>query len=169
MVGGRARNGSYLNACAGFFAAALLASLIYTVGLLVVIMEMKPDVELVDLKFIFGFAFFFWIFGGFGATLVLIALPWATAVKLYRNGLRCSAPIYFPGMGALLFFVVGCAAAAQAPKPLFIEDQTFIQGVVLAADRQGLLFLASGMIFGLAYWFLSERPIPRGRTATLSK
>ena len=93
---------------------------------------------------------------GFLQALLLLILPWTAAVWLSRK-FRWSAKLYFPAAGALLLFVIGCAAASISPKPLFIEDQTFLEGALIAAQRQGLCFLFSGAVFGAAYWFISER------------
>jgi hypothetical protein len=65
-----------------------------------------------------------------------------------------------PVVGAPLLFVIGCAAASISPKPLWIEDQTFLEGALIAVVRQGLSF--SGVVFGASYWFLSERHATAG-------
>ena len=103
-------------------------------------------------------AVFFWVAGGFGPTLLVMILPWILAVFAYRK-LRWSGQLYFPGVGALLLFVLSCASASLAPKPLFIEDQTFLEGAAIAAERQGIVFLLAGLAFGACYWFLGERQI----------
>jgi Catalase len=65
--------------------------------------------------------------------------------------------IYFPAVGGLLVFTLGCAAASISPKPLFIEDQTFLEGAVITAQRQGPCLLISGIAFGACYWWLERR------------
>jgi hypothetical protein len=45
------------------------------------------------------------------------------------------------------------------PKPLFIEDQTFFEGVLITAKREGICFALAGSVFGASYWFLSERHV----------
>src|ERR1700727_3528425 len=60
---------------------------------------------------------------------------------------------------AALIFLVGCAMSSLAPKPLFIEDQTFFEGFRIAVERQGLVFLLAGAGFGCLYWLVSERAL----------
>jgi hypothetical protein len=45
---------------------------------------------------------------------------------------------------------------------LVIEDQTFVEGAMIAAEREGLCMLLAGVFFGLTYWFLSGRRRPAG-------
>ena len=71
----------------------------------------------------------------------------------YRS-LRISGPLYFAGIGALLTFVIGCATTSLSPKPLFIEDQAFFEGAIIAAEREGIILLLGGATFGFIYWFL---------------
>jgi hypothetical protein len=66
-------------------------------------------------------------------------------------------PILFPGVGALLVFTLGCTAASLSPKPLWIEDQTFREGAVIAAERQGLCLLVCGIVFGGCYTWLDRQ------------
>lgn len=65
--------------------------------------------------------------------------------------------MYFPLMGAAATFIVECATSSLAPKPLFIEDQTFLEGFMIAVQRQGVCLLLTGLMFGLTFWFVSER------------
>jgi hypothetical protein len=67
--------------------------------------------------------------------------------------------LYFSTMGAALIFLVGCAMSSLAPKPLFIEDQTFFEGFRIAVERQGLVFVLAGAVFGCLYWLVSERTL----------
>ena len=83
---------------------------------------------------------------GVVAVLLLMIVPWTLAVSTYRK-MHWSGRIYFPAVGAFLMFVLGCAVASVAPKPLFIEDQTFWEGVLTAAERQGLAFIVTGLAF----------------------
>lgn len=106
--------------------------------------------------FFLGFAAVFWIFGGTSAALALILLPWSLVVIGYKR-LRLTGPTYFVLIGAILMLSVGCATASLAPKPFFIEDQTFLEGFVIAAERQGVCLLLMGAVLGFTYWFVSER------------
>jgi hypothetical protein len=109
-----------------------------------------------SLGFRFGVASFFWLADGFAPTLLVMIIPWTLVVSAYRK-LEWSGRIYFPGVGALMVFVLGCSSASLAPKPLFIEDRTFLQGALVAAERQGIVFLLAGLAFGTCYWFFGER------------
>lgn len=102
------------------------------------------------------------VFGGFSAALVLMILPWALIVWIHRKVQWFGAP-YFGCAGALLMVSMGCAASSVSPKPLFIEDQTFIEGVLIAFERQGVCLALAGTIIGLGYWFLAEKNVTRGR------
>ena len=86
-------------------------------------------------------------------------VPWTLAVSAYRK-LRWPGQLYFPVVGAVMVFVLGCTSASLAPKPLFVEDQTFLQGATIAAEREGIAFLLAGLAFGACYWFFGERRIP---------
>ena len=105
------------------------------------------------LIFSVGLAFFFCLTDGFGLALALLSLPWIAVVLGYRN-LRSSGPLYFAGIGALLTFVIGCTTSSLSWKPLFIEDQTFFEGAIITAERQGIILLLAGAMFGLIYWFV---------------
>ena len=98
----------------------------------------------------------FLLFGGFAFVFLPLILPWIVAVRVFPRD-RYSGKLYFPLVGAALIFVLGCVVASLMPKPLFVEDQTFFAGVLLAAKREGLCFALAGIIFGAAYWFLCER------------
>jgi hypothetical protein len=103
-------------------------------------------------------ALFLSIFGGFSAALVMMILPWAFTVWLYRKVQQFGA-VYFACAGALLTIPIGCAASSMSPKPLFIEDQTFLEGMKIALERQGLCLALAGMFLGLGYWFIAERNV----------
>jgi len=94
--------------------------------------------------------------GGFSAALVLMTLPWALVVWL-RRAVRLSGPAYFACAGTLLTILVGCAASSLSPKPLFVEDQTFFEGVLIALQRQGVCLAIAGAVIGFAYWFSTEK------------
>src|SRR5690348_12849569 len=96
------------------------------------------------------------LFGGFSAALVLMSFPWILAVWIHRS-VRRSRATYFTFVGALLMVFVGCAASSLSPKPLFVEDQTFLEGVLIAFERQGVCLALAGTIVGLGYWFLAEK------------
>lgn len=98
------------------------------------------------------------IFGGFSSALMLMAFPWTVVVWMYRK-VRLFGPAYFGCSGLLLMILIGCAASSLSPKPLFIEDQTFLQGVLICLERQGLYLALAGLIVGLGYWFLGERNV----------
>ena len=59
--------------------------------------------------------------------------------------------------GATLMILVGCMASSLSPKPLFMEDQTFFEGVIIALERQGLCLAVAGAVLGLGYWFFAEK------------
>jgi hypothetical protein len=138
----------------GYLASFTAASIFYMVWL--VIQSWTPDRH-VNVLLDIGIAFFFWLFGGMGAALVLMALPWYLAVilhdRLQRYGL-----MYFSLIGAAATLAIGCATSSLAPKPLFVEDQTFLEGFMIAVQRQGVCLLLTGLVFGLTFWFVSERP-----------
>jgi hypothetical protein len=140
--------------------SAILASLIYVsyVGCwLHIVQRFVPDAAQVGLGFRILLASFVWLTGGFALTLLLMIVPWTIAIWGYRK-LRWSGQIYFSGVGALIVFTLGCTTASISPKPLWIEDQTFLEGAVVAAERQGIGLLLAGIAFGVSYFWLGERP-----------
>jgi hypothetical protein len=137
----------------GYLASFTSASLFYMVW--IGIQSWTPDSH-VTVQFDIGIAFFFWLFGGTGAALVLMALPWYLAV-VWHDRLQRFHQMYFSLMGAATTFTIGCATSSLAPKPLFIEDQTFLEGFMIAVQRQGVCLLLTGFVFGLTFWFVSER------------
>jgi hypothetical protein len=124
-----------------------------------VIDKIGPEAPQTGLGFRLLLGWFFWVAGGFAPTLLVMIVPWILAVSAYRK-LRWFGQLYFPGVGAFVLFVLGCTSASLAPKPLFIEDQTFLEGAAIAAERQGIAFLLAGLAFGVCYWFFGERQIP---------
>jgi len=135
-----------------YLISTIFASLLYVVWFLFVFMR-QIDHTGASLTFSIGFAFFYCLTGGFGLGLALMSLPWIAVVSGYPS-LRGSGPLYFAGVGALLLFVIGCVTSSLSWKPLFIEDQTFFEGVIIAAERQGIILLLAGAFFGFIYWFL---------------
>jgi hypothetical protein len=87
-----------------------------------------------------------------------MTLPWILVVWIYR-WIKLPAFAYFPCASALLMVFAGSAVSSMSPKPLFIEDQTFMQGVLIAIERQGICLALAGAILGLGYWFLAERSL----------
>ena len=136
----------------GYVLSAVLASAFYIVWD-VVSWDLQLDPPMTDL----AVPLFVLIFGGFGAALALMSLPWIVAVCGYSR-LRRWGQVYFAGIGAVLMFVLGCATSSLSPKPSFIEDQTILEGAIIAAERQGICLALAGIIFGLSYWYLCERP-----------
>jgi hypothetical protein len=90
-----------------------------------------------------------------GAAFVLMVFPWYLTVawhdRLQRFGL-----MYFSLIGAAITIAIGGGTASLAPKPLFVDDQTFIQGFMIAVQRQGVCLLLTGFVFGLTFWLVSE-------------
>ena len=96
------------------------------------------------------------VFAGFAPALVVVNIFWNIAVLAHQR-LQWNGSVFFPIVGAISMFTVGCVMSSLSPKPLFIEDQSFMDGVVIAAERQGLGLLLAGAVFGLANWLLFER------------
>lgn len=103
-------------------------------------------------------ASFFAVFGGFSAALLLMPLTWVLAVWIQRRT-QWPGAAYFGILGAFLMVAVGCAVSSVFPKPLFMEDQTFWEGVWIAFERQGVCLALAGAILGIGYWYLGERNI----------
>lgn len=140
----------------GYAAGAILASLIFVGWLQLSFVQYATPTSF---RFRLSFALFFWLTDGFALTLFLMIAPWSLAVSAYRK-LRWFGGIYFPVLGAVIIFTFGCVTASISPKPFFVDDQTFLAGAVMAAERQGLCFLLAGIAFGASYWFFGERHIP---------
>jgi hypothetical protein len=137
----------------GYIAALLVASLFYVSWFTVANKAPGSDVAIL---FRIGVAIFFWAFGGVAVALGAMALPWSFAV-IWARRIKQFGLVYFLTLGAALMILLGCTASSLAPKPLFIEDQTFFEGFVIALQRQGICLLLTGLVFGLTYWCLSER------------
>jgi hypothetical protein len=141
------------NRLVGYLAGFSGASLFYVVWFSV---EIRTPASNVGILFDVGFAIFFWLFEGMAAALVLMALPWYLALMLHHR-IKRSGLIYFSVVAAALTTVLACATSSLAPKPFFVEDQTFLEGFMIAIQRQGICFLLSGLLFGATFWFVSER------------
>ena len=152
------------NRLVGYLASAASASLFYVVWSAVAF-EFGPPPH-ASIVFNIGLAIFFWFAEGMWAALGLMAVPWYLAVRGYGR-LQCSGPVYYGLIGAATVLVVGSGASSLSPKPLFIEDQTFREGFMIAADRQGVCLLLTGLVFGLTFWLVSER-LRRSRPLTAS-
>jgi hypothetical protein len=140
---------------AGYAVSAILASLIYVGWLTVSIGFGGTGTTHPGLRFGFGFAFVFLFVGGFALALLLMIVPWAIVVWVHLQT-RWDGRIYFPAVGALLLFTLGCTTAAISPKPFWI-DQTFLEAAEITAQRQGLCLLFSGIAFGACYWWVKQR------------
>lgn len=141
------------NRLVGYLASVTSASLFYMVWL--VVQNRTPGGRETFL-FNIGFAFFFWLVGGMGAAFVLIAFPWYLAV-VWHDRLQRFGLMYFSLIGAAITIAMGCGTSALFPKPLFVEDQTFLAGFMITAQRQGICLLLTGFVFGLTFWLVSER------------
>jgi hypothetical protein len=137
----------------GYLASFSSASVFYLVWLAV---QSRTSASHVTVLFQIGFALFFWLFGGVAAALILMAFPWYLAV-IWHDRPQRSGLMYFSFIGSATTTVIGCATSSLAPKPLFIEDQTFLEGFMIAIQRQGVCLMFTGLVFGLTFWFVSER------------
>ena len=95
------------------------------------------------------------LFTVFLPALGLMFLPWLAALRACRR-LAIPGAAFHASVGAAATLLVGCATASLAPKPLFVEDQTFLEGAMVAAERQGLVLLAAGAALGLTSWGLAR-------------
>ena len=145
---------------AAYGGSAILASLIYVVWLTVSVRFGEGTHP--GLTFALEFAFLFLFAGGFALALILMIIPWAFAVWVQLKT-RLDSRIYFLVVGALLVFILGCTAGSISPKPFWIDDQTFLTGAVITAQRQGVCLLLSGIAFGACYGWLERRIHPRSR------
>jgi len=141
------------NLIIGYLAGVALATFFYVVWTLVSFSAMEPHVSFL---FRLGFTLFWWLFQGTAVALVSLFFPWCLVVWGYRR-LQYSGLVYFGLIGAAATFIIGCGTASLSWKPLFVEDQTFLQGFMIAVERQGVCLLLTGLVFGLTYWFVSER------------
>jgi hypothetical protein len=145
-----------VNAVLGYACSAAIASVFYIIWLCESLSYAAAQGPTMSLQFRLGFSVFLCVFGGFLLALGLMIAPWLLAVRGYRR-VKLPGWIYYSAIGAVSTVVIGCATSSLAPKPLFVEDQTFIEGAMIAAERQGVCMLLAGLLFGLTYWFLSGR------------
>ena len=103
----------------GYAVGATSASLIYVGWFVFVTDRIEPEASQVGLGVRLLIGLFFWVAGGFGPMLLVLIIPWALAVSAYRK-FRRAGQFYFPGVGAFVLLILGCASASLAPKPLFM-------------------------------------------------
>ena len=144
------------NRLVGYLASVVSASLFYVVWVVVSFGPNRSSGGDVTVLFKIGFALFFWLFSGMAAAFVLMAFPWYMAVR-WQDRLQRFGPMYFPLIGAVTTLVIGCVTSSLSPKPLFVEDQTLIEGFMIAVQRQGICLLLTGLVFGLTFWLVSDR------------
>jgi len=156
------------NRVGGYIASLIVSSLFYLLWFVVSsALEYRQRNQPVDLPLSIVLAVFFLFFQGTGTALVLMAIPWYFAVCAYDRIQRFGR-IYFPLIGAATLLVIGCGTSSLAPKPLFIEDQTFLEGFMIALERQGLCLFLCGVLFGVTYWLIASksRNSPAGNSAS---
>ena len=103
-------------------------------------------------------AVFLCVFGGFSAALILMTLVWILVVWIHCK-VRLPGATYFVCAGTLLMVLIGCVSSSLSPKPLFVQNQTFFEGVLIALERQGVCLALAGTVIGSGYWFFAERKI----------
>ena len=138
-----------------YLIAAFAASSFYIIWTTFFFMSRSAR-ETVGFLFHLGFSIFFWLFNGTAAALVLLFPLWYLTVRIYSRVQRFGT-VYFGIIGAVITLIIGSGTASLSPKPLFIEDQTFIEGFIISIQRQGICLSLTGLVFGLTYWFLCER------------
>lgn len=144
------------NRLVGYLASVASASLFY-VGWLVINLELdRTPNDHTGVLFDIGFAFFFLLFSGMGAAFVLMAFLWYLSVRWYDRMQRFGL-LYFSLIGAATTIVIGGGTSSLSPKPLFVEDQTFLQGFMISIERQGICLMVTGLVFGMTFWLVSER------------
>lgn len=144
------------NRLVGYLASVVSASLFYLVWTVISIELMyKASDGHIDIQFDIGLAIIFMLLS-VGPAFVLMAFPWYLSVRWYDR-LRRYGLTYFSLIGAATILVIGSMISSLSPKPLFIEDQTFLEGFMIAIERQGICLLLTGFVFGLTFWLVSER------------
>lgn len=152
----------------GYILSALFASLFYVAWIFCELLRPSSLAGLTSRDLhghfieMFSVLILFLLFGGFGLVFLPLILPWTVAVSAFPKA-KCSGKLYFSLLGAGLVFVIGCLMSSVMPKPLFIEDQTFFEGVLVAVKRQGICLALAGGVFGASYWFLCERHVVAAR------
>lgn len=139
---------------AGYALSALLAGIFYVCWIAIVTSFSSPG-SFRDQLFA---ALFFSVIGGFSAALLVMSALWIAVVWTFHR-IRRSAVAYFAGAGAILMLLAGCVTSSLFPKPFFVEDQTFFQGVLIALERQGLCLALTGAVLGFGYWFFAEKAL----------
>jgi hypothetical protein len=143
-----------------FIASAVIAGAVYVVWTASVLFLGVEHRTFPDFLTTLALALFFSITSGFALAMLLMIVPWAIAVwgqlKTGWNG-----RIYFPVVGAALVFLLGCIATSISPVLLFVPDQTFLEGALLTAQRQGLCLVVSGIAFGACHWRLERNALSR--------
>jgi hypothetical protein len=124
--------------------------------------------------FILGLTLFMAIVGtSFLPALILMAPVWVIVVICRPSGRR-QRSVYFVAASVMLTFFFGCTAQALSWKPLFIEDQSFEQSFMIAAQRQWPGLLLAGLALGFTYWVITDRcrlcvkPMPSTAAASRS-
>ena len=145
-----------VNRMVGYLASVTSASLFYVAWFVFSFEQNRTPDGHVTVLFKIGLALFFWFFEGMCAAFVLMVFPWYLAVVWHDRGQRFGL-MYFSLIGAAITIAVGCGTSSLSPKPLFIEDQTFLEGFMIAVQRQGICLLLTGFVFGLTFWLVSER------------
>jgi len=106
-------------------------------------------------QFKLGFAATFCIIDGFLGSVLLMALPWMVFAYVKRH-FKLPSSVYFPALGAILTVGMASMASSLSPKPLFIEDQTFLEGALIALQRQGICYTLAGLLLGFVYWLVTK-------------
>ncbi len=145
----------------GYTLSAMAASVFFITWRVVDFLFSGPPDTHVGFRLSLGFAVFFWLMDGFCATLFVMVLPWFAALWAF-NKLRWSGRVCCEVTGAIVTLITGSAMTSLAPKPFWIEDQTFLEGFLIGLQRQGLSYFLAGLLFGLTYWLLAVRhPAPQ--------
>jgi hypothetical protein len=150
----------WLGRVVGYLASATFASLFYLAWIFCEQLWLSRDASVfLGLSGLIVFLFI----GGFALVFLPLMIPWIAAVIAFPRA-KLSGNVYFTVAGAILVFVTGCLVTSLMPKPLFIEDQTFYEAVLIAVKREGVCFALAGCIFGASYWFLCERHVGATRS-----
>jgi len=111
-----------------------------------------------DVHSIVSVGSFFLAFDAFHWALIVLAAPWTFLVYFFGK-LRTSGLIYFIVGGLLGTLLLGTVFSALGPKPLWIENQTFVEAFLIAVDRQGAIMAISGVVLGGTYWIWGESKV----------
>jgi hypothetical protein len=124
------------NRLVGYLASVVSASLFYMVSFVIADELFVPYGKDTGALFKISLALTFFLVYGPCAAFVLMVLPWYLAL-LWHDRLRFGL-MYFSMVGTVTTLAVCCATSSLAPKMLFVEDQTFLQGFMVAVERQGI-------------------------------